>query len=215
MRYIVLDLATTAIDGADRFLEPVSAPSNYKDPEKIAAYVAERQAEQRERLALDLDLARISCFGWTTDTPGFPLTIKSCKTEDEEEQHLGWLAHLIMERDRPALVSFNGLKFDWPILMRRALYLGVKLHINLDRYRTPHHDLYDHLTHHGLVGGHGLSWYAKRLGWDDLVKPLTGAEEAAAPATGHWAELEASVRHDVEATLRLARWLRVMPESER
>jgi hypothetical protein len=50
----------------------------------------------------------------------------------------------------------------------------------------------------------------RRLGWTDLLKPLTGAEEAQVPQTGRWDELRASLAHDVDATVRLARWLGVI-----
>jgi hypothetical protein len=69
MRYIVLDLASSALPDADNYLEgTVKAPSNYKDQAKIAAYIAEAQAERLASAALDLDLARITALGfaWTT-----------------------------------------------------------------------------------------------------------------------------------------------------
>jgi hypothetical protein len=42
---IVLDIETVGLPDAASYMEPVTAPANYKDPEKIAAYVAERHAE--------------------------------------------------------------------------------------------------------------------------------------------------------------------------
>jgi hypothetical protein len=42
------------------------------------------------------------------------------------------------------------------------------------------------------------------------MKPLSGAEEAKAPALGQWDELEQSVRHDVIATYRMAVWMGVI-----
>ena len=92
--------------------------------------------------------------------------------------------------------------------MRRCAYLNLDVPaINLDRYRTPHVDLFDKLSYHGAIQAHSLGWYVKRQGWTDLVKPLSGAEEAQVPATGQWYDLRASVQHDVTATMRLANWL--------
>jgi hypothetical protein len=46
MHHLIVDLETAPIEDAATYVEAVSAPSNYKDPEKIAAYVAEKQCEQ-------------------------------------------------------------------------------------------------------------------------------------------------------------------------
>ena len=43
-----------------------------------------------------------------------------------------------------------------------------------------------------------------------MVKPLSGAEEATAPALGKWDELRKSVEHDVMACHRLARKMGVI-----
>lgn len=216
MRYLILDIATTAIDGADQFLEPVSAPSNYKDEAKIAAYCAEKAAEQLSKIALDPDCGRISAIGYQEDDMAEPVVL-TCENESQEAAALRLLFPNWDQpaQDRTVLIGYNALKFDWPFVMRRALYLGVpNVFINLDRYRTPHIDLFDRLTHHGAITGHSLTWYAKRLGWTDLVKPLSGAEEAKAPADGKWDELRASVRHDVIATKRLAEWMHILTPSE-
>jgi hypothetical protein len=55
-----------------------------------------------------------------------------------------------------------------------------------------------------------LGFFVKRLGWSDLLKPLSGAAESNVFATGDWAGLEASLRHDLTATYRLAKWLGVI-----
>jgi len=211
--YLVVDIATAPINGAAEFLEEPTAPANYRDPEKIAAYVAEKRADQLQRLALDPDLGRIAAIGyWLADMPA----IKLCKSEDDERQVLKDLSMFLNPRLHcySHLVGYNSLKFDWPFLMRRARYLGVSLDINLDRYKTPHVDLAERLTHRGLLQMRSLSFYVKRLGWTDLHKTLSGAEEALAPERGQWVELEESVVHDVTATKRLAEWLGVLPTAD-
>lgn len=218
MRYLVIDIATCPIDGADAFIEEPSAPSNWKDPDKIAAYVAEKKAEGTSKCGLDADLGRIAGIGlWLHDDQATDtgLTVTLCKTEDEERAALAALGPYLDKRraSYTALVGYNALKFDWPFIARRALYLGVPLTIELDRYRTPHIDLAERLTHRGLLPMRSLGFYVKRLGWSDLTKALSGAEEALAPARGQWAELEASIVHDVTATRRLAEWMGVIPSA--
>ena len=180
MRYLVLDLATCPIDGAAGFIEEPSAPANYKDPEKIAAYVAEAKAERLSKAALDPDLGRISAIGYRlTDTVGPSIDgVSPCKSEGQERHVLQQVSDWFDSghKDYCRLIGFNALKFDWPFLMRRARYLGVNIDINLDRYKTPHIDLSERLTHRGILPARSLQFYAKRLGWSDLSKTLSGAE---------------------------------------
>lgn len=203
--WAVLDVATTAIDGAADYLEPASAPSTYKDPVKIAEYVQAKTAERAGKAALDLDLARISMIGLYLDC-GF--VSRQVATEIDEAEALRWLFRLV---DDCTIVTFNGLRYDLPLILRRCLYLGVTApDWPLDRYRTPHVDLWQRLSLNGQVDAKSLGFYARRLGWTDLVKPLSGAEEAAAPAAGRWDELRASVEHDVRACHRLAQRMGVI-----
>ncbi len=210
MSYLILDVASCAIDGVKGFIQEPAAPSNYKDPAKIAAYIAEAKSELEQKAGLDIDLARISAIGSLSEDGNAPL-VELCKTEDEERQALSRLIPSLHSRN--TLVGFNSAKFDWPLIMRRCLYLGlIQPSINLDRYRSPHLDLWNLLSFNGAVQAHSLTWYVKRLGWSDLVKPLSGAQEAQAPANGQWEELRASVAHDLEATRRLAVWAGVLPK---
>lgn len=212
MSYLILDLATSAIDDAKDFIADPSAPGNYKDPLKIAAYIAEAKSELEQRAGLDIDLARITAVGSLSEDGNGPL-VQLCKTEDEERQALKALIPTL--NSRITLVGYNSLKFDWPLLMRRCLYLGLPApSINLDRYRSPHLDLWNLLSFNGATPAHALTWYVKRLGWTDLVKPLTAAQETQAAVNGQWDELRASVLHDLEATRRLAVWMGVLRESE-
>lgn len=63
MTPIVIDIESIGIPDVATYLEPVEAPANYKDPEKIAAYKAEAQARQIEMAAVDLDLGQIIAIG--------------------------------------------------------------------------------------------------------------------------------------------------------
>lgn len=209
-QFIVLDIATAPLPNAAEFidLDAIQAPSNYKDPEKIAAYVAEKRHAALLDAALDPDLCRISAFAWWCGDDD--ANVATSNVLDETEI-LRFAASQVHAGATPMkLVSYNGLKFDWPVLNARARYLGVRLDISLDAYRSPHIDLYDKLTNHGKLSGHSLAWWCKRLGWSDLLKPLSGAEEAKVFETGRWDELSDSLRHDVEATRRLAQWMGVL-----
>lgn len=206
---IYLDIATAPLENAADFLDPdeVRAPANYKDPEKIAAYQAEKIAERMSRCALDLDLARIIGVGWAVEHET-QIHTKLAYDMDEERGLLSVLANEISDFDPPnVLVSYNGLSFDWPMLMRRAKYLGLGFpYINTDRYRSRHVDLLHLLSGGDPTRRRPLGFYARRLNLG-LTKALTGAEEAQVPSTGLWDALKASLEHDVEAIRRLDRWV--------
>ncbi len=205
MKSLILDISTAALDNAAGLLTEPAADRNLKDPVKIAANIAEKKADQLEKAGMDPDLCRITGIGWW-HVRGI-LRVELCQTEDQEREQLEAIAAMLNPTDRPVMIGFNSLAFDWPILNRRARYLGVKgLDINCDRYKSPHLDLFAKLSTFDRKA-HSLGFYVKRLGWDDLKKSLSGAEEARVPVSGKWDELRDSLNHDVEATRRLAVWM--------
>lgn len=201
-RWAILDLATAPIADCQDFIDEPTAPANYKDPIKIADYIAEKRAKLIADAALDVDLARITAIGLLQDDMDEP-QITTCDDDDAECREL---VSLLDDLDGRTIITFNGFRYDLPLIGRRCLYnTGVPLpSIDTDRYRSPHVDIWQRLSHHGQVDAHSLVWYAKRFGWTDLEKPLSGAEEALAALEGRWDEVRASVRHDVLCIARLA-----------
>lgn len=210
MRYLILDLASAPLPDAERYLEgTVKAPANYKDESKIAAYIAEAQAERVASAALDIDLARITALGFAVSPDA--IDVRVCRDEQDERLLIEDVAALLTPM--PTIITFGGFHFDLPLVMRRAKYLGVRFpDINLDRYRSPHVDVLELLSDRNPQRRRSLGFYVKRMGWTDLTKILSGAEEAKVVESGRWDDLEASIRHDVTATLRLAQWLSVIPQ---
>lgn len=225
-RWMILDLSTAPMHGAGAFIDPPEdrkAPDNYKDPQKIADW--QRAAFERDvrMCGADLDLAQITGAAfWTLET-GLKIGV-TYGDEMAEQKILGTLARVLREQ-QPAIITYNGLTFDLPMLVRRCAYLGVDLpYINMDRYRTDHVDVYERLTLHGKVRARSLEWYVRRLGFD-LVKPLSGEEEARVIEVANrppgddedgadrgglgaqdpiWKALKESLRHDVLAIARVA-----------
>jgi len=203
--YLVIDIATAPIPDAEQFFDPIKAPANYRDPSKIAEYVAEKEAEQIERAGLDVDLCQVTGVG-IMDSTGL-VSIKTLRAYTEAEL-LEWVDSQLLGRHA---VSYNGLKFDWPVLMRRAVYLEVPFQdINLDRYRTKHVDVMAKITHNGALPARSLRFYVNRFGWLDIDKPLSGAEEAKVLETQDWDGLQHSIFHDVTACYRLAHRFRLI-----
>jgi hypothetical protein len=202
--WLIVDVASAPIPDAALYLEgSVKAPSNYKDEDKIAAYIAEKEAERLAMAATDIDLAQITGLGlYRPDGE----VVSVLGTGGDELVLLRDLAGAL--RSRPTIVTYGGFNFDLPLVMRRARYLGVEFPaLNLDRYKSPHLDLCDLLSDRNPQRRRPLGFYAKRLGWTDIEKPLSGADEAKVQQTGQWDALADSLRHDITATYRLACWL--------
>lgn len=221
MYYLVLDIETAPIPNAADFLPvgDIAAPSNYTDPVKIAASIEKQQQELIGKAALDLDLARIVTIGTWDQHHG--TWVKTLESEAAEAAALSVLASALrrpsVDGNDAMLITFNGHKYDLPLLMRRARYLGVKFpEINLDRYKSPHIDLYDVLSmKRNDIKAHGLRWYFRRLGYTDLLEadPLDkgGSDVGQAITEGRWDDVATHCRCDIEGTVRLARWMGILP----
>jgi 3'-5' exonuclease len=208
MAKLLLDLETVGISNAADFCDPVEAPSNWKDPEKIAAYVTEKQADKLAKVALDIDLARIVCVGVEYGGGGGSW-VTSLKTEQDEREWLKFTSDKLATSD---VVTFNGLAFDMPLVEARLMYHDLApLNWNLDTYRTNHIDLYQRMTYKGRVQRHRLQWYRKRFGWLDIPETIDASEIGRAVTEGRWRDVEAHCAADIELTKRLAMRYRLWP----
>ena len=212
MRYLVLDLCSAPIEGAEQLVPEVKAPSNYRDPVKIAEYVAEKTAERQSMVATDLDLARITAAAWKLSNES-ESHYSTAKNDSEEETLIERLNVLVGSyASDTRIVTFGGRRFDLPLLMRRARWKGMKpAVINVDRYKhfqaCGHRDLCEELADYDWSKMKPLDFYVRAHKWEDLLpKPMTGSEEARIFEHHNWDGLECSVIRDVEAIVRLARW---------
>ena len=202
--WIVVDIETMPLPDCVRYLtEPIEAPSNWKDPIKIAGYIEEARRKQLDKAALDLDLCEIAAIGI-----GLPLASyqQTRQTTPEADMLRGlWSFVRNIQSNGGVLVGFNCLSFDLPILLRRSLYLGVEPpSIAVDKYRHDGViDVADVLTYGGRMAWRSLGFYCQRFGipHDDSVD---GAQIPALAAAGEWGQVEAHVRADVASTTALA-----------
>lgn len=203
----VFDIETVSIGGAAEFIEPVSAPSNYKDPAKIADYIAEKTAEQVGKCALDPDLCRVVAIGWTPPTEPW---VDLATDEDDERRLISSFWAVYGNHYPCTLIGFNSLGFDLPVLLRRSQYLGVPYPtINLDRYRTPHMDLMQKLSFNGAIRAHSLSFYCKRFGIE-VPDETSGKDIAALVQAGNWEGVRRHCAADVAKTAVLAERLGIL-----
>lgn len=216
--WLVFDIETCPMpDCRDYLTDPVEAPSNYKDPAKIAAYIEEKRLKQIADAGLDLDLCEIAAIGWSMNAlVEVPVYAQTRGTTPEAEMLDGfWRFVRTIQRDGGVLVGFNVLHFDLPILLRRSLYLGVPTPaIAVDKYRHDGViDVADVLTYGGRCTWRSLGFYAKRFGipHDDSVK---GEDVPALVASGRWDSIAAHVRADVATTTALAQRIGVIHQPQ-
>lgn len=173
----------------------IEAPSNYKDPEKIAAYIAEKtaaaKAELIEKAALDPDYGKVLSIGFSTalDAPIHVLMVGDpvCTDWDDDGNEITFRemteADVIREfwqvfaECRGNCVGFNILSFDLPYLMARSMYLGVAIPYlpSLVKFRTePVTDLY--AIRYNWGPGKGLKQMAKLLGIKPLCPDVDGSK---------------------------------------
>lgn len=205
---VVLDLETVASPEAADLVQP---DKRLKDPEKIAASIAERA----EKASLYPWTCQIVALGWCEETDDVE-RVEICGNEAHEKTAIEeFLARIVDPRTsavRP-IVTFNGHGFDLPVLMARARLLGVRCpELSIDRYRSPHPDLLQILTFKGALGKDGyrsLAWFARLFGLntDDA---FSGAFVAQLVAENNWDAIKAHCASDVRLCRQLAERLGVM-----
>jgi hypothetical protein len=207
---VLFDIETCGIPSAGEYIETPAAPANYKDREKIQLYVEEKTQELILRAALDPDLARVVCLSLQSGTELVSLV---AKTEDEERELVKTFFALVGDGPEQAqLIGFGILSYDLRVLLRRALYLGVKAPpIQIDKYRHAGViDLMDELSFHGAEKFHSLDFYVKRFGLGPFPEDIKGRAVPALVAVGAWTEVQQHCETDVAKIVALAKRIGVL-----
>jgi len=206
---VCLDLETAPLPDASAWLDPVEPAKHLRDPDKIAADLARRQAERLERLALDPYTCRIVAIGWATESGA--TTVGLAPTLEDEVLLIRRVAEEIIAPAR-RLIGYHLLRFDLPVLVARSRLLAVASsiyeRIDLRRYgNTTVVDLYDRLTCGGQeptpVLSRSLASMARRFGC-----PITaigdGADIPRLVEAEAWDDVRAHCHADVQQTWWLA-----------
>lgn len=126
---VAIDIETMANPDAVALMpEPEVKTGNLKDPDKIAAKLAEAKANMLDKAALDPLTARIACYALVgAIQPGengeFVDVIATM--DDDGERSLIQSIFPVLAADDARIVTWNGIGFDLPMIYRRALILGV------------------------------------------------------------------------------------------
>lgn len=171
---LFFDIETEAHPEAVQFIDEPSAPGNYKDPDKIAAYVAEKKAELIDRAALDPDYGRIVAIGYKVDDQ--PTDSRLVVGGYEEWELLDRFWDLFFESEG-VCCGYNIIGFDLPYLLKRSFDLGVRVPLTPDLRKYQHHPTCDLM---GILYNWGqaksLKWVAKRYGLPNPLPDLDGSQ---------------------------------------
>lgn len=199
------DIETAPIHDAAAYLPPSQAPANYKDPEKIAAYVVEAQANALAKAALDPGLLRVVAIGAQVGV-GEPV---AWLARNVKEEHTALAAFWTLVAQQFAgggeLVGFNVIGFDLPALIMRSWLLGVTPSLSTLRRHGQYGviDLMDRLSFGGIVPARSLAWWCHRMNIesDDTV---SGADIPGLVVMKDWPAIESHVLADVRKTVMVA-----------
>lgn len=202
----VMDIETMPIDDAADYIEPATAPANYKDPEAIERYVKAAAEKDIARCALDPDLCQIGLIGLWPESLDEPYALEQGAFDSEAAMLTEFWRTVTGHR----LIGFNLFGFDALVLMRRSDLLGVKYDaINTDKYRSPHVDLMQKLSFRGAMKFRSQRFYLKRFGIP-YDSEHTGAEVPALMQAGEWGKATEKVIADVRSLRELAERLGVV-----
>lgn len=138
---IVFDIETGPLARAE--IEPLcpefEAPSNYANPDKIAAYVEAKREEWFSRAALSALTGRVLAIGYQAGD-GF-----GCFATGDEGEDIAGFWDLMTDNGAITnrIVGFNILGFDIPFLVRRSWKLGIPVPYSLFRGRWANEALID------------------------------------------------------------------------
>jgi predicted PolB exonuclease-like 3'-5' exonuclease len=213
-RWRIFDIETVGHPDAHKWVDPITkAPGNYKNQEAIDKFIAEATAERQDRFGLDPDCCRIVALGYHDVGYSDPIVyLMRDEFEEREQLKLFWWT---FDKHLTRFVTFNGIKFDLPVLLMRSLYLDVD-HPEIviaPPWKTHHVDLWNKLSLDGARDSktiHSLSFYARRFGIGTLDK-VKGSDIPKLVAEERWQEIHDHCLSDIGLTHALANRLKLLP----
>ena len=116
MKKFVIDIETKPDKNLVKlFNENITAPKNLKDPEKIKLAIEKKQEESVKAMSVDTDFADIFCIG-VKEVGG-----------DSKIMSIEEFADLINKEEYVYLITFNGAKFDIPLIIKNGIKKGLDM----------------------------------------------------------------------------------------
>jgi DNA polymerase elongation subunit (family B) len=201
---IVFDIETFSLTGAEAFIPEPEAPSNWKDPEKIAAFIVDATAKAVSRCALDPDLCQIVAIGIYDPEEAKESKRTTILLAGDETAERAALEEFWDRTHGCDFIGYNILDFDLPVLIRRSQYLGIDFrNTSVDRYRSNHIDLMQYLSWNGKVKYRSLDFYCRRFGIQ-VEDATTGKDIDSMVRANDWTGVADHCRCDLKKTRLLA-----------
>ena len=201
-KVLFFDIETEANAEALEMIPEPKAPANYKDADKIAAYIADKKAETLSTAPLDADLGKIIAISTQVGTGSVPETYMLGGYFHKSESDLIANFWNLFSICKGRTCGYNIIGFDLPYIMRRSFDLNIKVPFApvLAKFRTePTIDLMAILYNWGQAKG--LKWVCKRYGIPNRLPDLDGSQVA----TMDWETLRTYSANDVLLTVELFR----------
>lgn len=212
MDVLVFDIETgPEVEAVLAAMEPeFSAPSNFKDPDKIAEKIEAQRAAWRDKAALCATTGRVLAIGTMLDDEVELLVI-----DPEEGFSEADLLEAFWQRAAPDgiwrhLIGFNSNRFDIPFLIRRSYKLGVDVPYGALNGRYLNSRFID------LMESWKLGDYQASISLDRLAKHLgVGAKNGDGARFAELLEQDRAaaldyLRNDIQMTAAVARKLGVL-----
>lgn len=209
MTHIYLDIETIPAQTPDvitHVRESIKAPSNYKDPDKIAAYIDESATEALLKTSFDGAYGHIVCVSVAIDNQE-PVSFSSGTVEGEAfllDDLFLWLSENTGEGyTSKTFIGHNIIGFDLPFLRKRSMILDIRPPAFIPFHGKPWElNPFDTMT----------QWDAKNFcGLDKLLKAFNIGSKGDVDGSmvyemwkdGKHDEIAAYCRSDVENTRKL------------
>lgn len=221
---LTFDIETVPNEGLiERHMPEFTAPSNYKDPYKIEAYIAEAKAKFVDGAPLDLDYAQVHALGLGLGS-GDVVAFQVGQVLEPRQTGHDWFGYnqdkylTLTESDLLSifwtlakragrLAGYNIVGFDIPVLLRRSWAMGIEASrplFNLKPWDDLILDIMRALYHNGYGPGpkyRGLKEVCKI--WD-IPNPLPKIDGSMYSELSPEKQLK-YVANDVEMTRELIR----------
>jgi predicted PolB exonuclease-like 3'-5' exonuclease len=235
MDHAVIDVETIPAQflPSDCMPEPDMSAVKYgatKDPFKRREieeqYVADFNTALSKKMSVDPDLCQVCAIVLRVSGNVEWHDVVAAFAVDEHEEHeiirATWEIFGNLQRNDIPLVSFNGLSFDIPVLLRRAMLLDITVPpgvvANLLRRQENNHHHYDLMQllgrrnpFSGKMEFHSLDYYLRRFGLGAKMTDWDGSKVYPAWQEGHFQEIIDYCRDDVAKTgelfERVAPWI--------
>jgi DNA polymerase elongation subunit (family B) len=129
---IFFDIETGPLSGDEirQYMPKFDAPSNYKDEEKIAKAIAEKESAWLEKAALSPITGKVLAIGYCINDKD----VLVLEGDEKEILTQFWDAITHYGAILRKLIGFNSNSFDLPFLIRRSWKLGVHIPNTLYKY---------------------------------------------------------------------------------